>query len=148
VALAAAPPEHSRESWGPLGRGTSRQLVGGSWPDQSSLTVLQITKWPRAGHPLVARGRTAHAVWLSRHNRNNSLRQMASCLASVTIHRRNVGPDLRDSLGTGERSGPRSLWVRAASIFTSALGLGKMNIRSLFRTSDCSLAKWRLTQPA
>ena len=33
--------------------------------------------------------------------RNNSLRLAASCLARVTIHRRNGGPDLRGLVGDG-----------------------------------------------
>jgi hypothetical protein len=112
---------------------TSRQLVGGSWPDQSCLTVLHITKQPRAG-PLVARelaGRVSVASWpqsgIIRNARLLRARQASHFVVGM------LAPTSGDSLGTGERSGPRSLGVRAAPIFTSAPGLGKMNFRSLFR---------------
>ena len=109
MALAAAPPEHSREFLGPLGRGTSRQLVGGSWPDQSCLTVLQITKRPCADHPLVARGLTKR-VSVTFSPQSGIIRN-ARLLRAQRVSQFIVGmlaPTSGNSLGTGERSGPRS----------------------------------------
>jgi hypothetical protein len=88
----------------------------------------------RTGHPLVARGlagRASVASWpqsgIIRNARLLRARRASQFVVGM------LAPTSGDSLGTGERSGPRSLGVRAAPIFTSALGLGKMNFRSLFR---------------
>jgi hypothetical protein len=96
-------------------------------------TVLQITLATTWGHPLVARGLAGRASVASAPQSGTirNARLLRAQRASQFI----VGmlaPTSGDSLGTGERSGPRSLGVRAAPIFTSAPGLGKMNIRSLF----------------
>jgi hypothetical protein len=132
VALAVAPLTPSRESRGPWGRVTARQLAPGGWLNQSGLTVLQITKRPLGSRPLVAHAGYASVAPVPQSGIISKARLLHAQGASQFV----VGmlaPTSGDSLGTGERSGPRSLGVRAAPIFTSAPPPDKMNIRSHLR---------------
>ena len=133
VALAAAPPEHSREFLGPLGRGTSRQLVGGSWPDQSCLTVLQITKRPCADHPLVARGLTKR-VSVTFSPQSGIIRN-ARLLRAQRVSQFIVGmlaPTSGDLLGNGVRDRGRALGDQSGPYFHIVLDLTQIKSWSLF----------------
>ena len=84
--------------------------------------MLQITKQRGSAHPLVARA----SVWLPRHNPE----QFATPGYFVPSERSQfivgmVAPTSGDSLGTGERSGPRSLGVESGPDFHISLDLSK-----------------------
>jgi hypothetical protein len=77
--------------------------------------------------------------------RNNSHRLATSCLARVTIHRRNGGPDLRGPFGTGEIRAAL-LGVESGPDFHISPDLSKLTFGHGFATLRPQSGEMALTQ--